>query len=390
MPLYIPRDVTPQLIKLAEQYPFVTVTGPRQSGKSTLLRHTFPDYKYVSLEDIDYRNLAAEDPRGFIANFPDKTIIDEVQRVPSILSYLQTYTDIKEAKGMYLLAGSQNLLLMEQISQTLAGRTAIIKLLPLSIRELKESGQLSPNPAECIFTGGYPRIFSSHLNPEIFYPFYIQTYVERDVRSLGNIEKLDLFLKFIRLCAGRIGQLLNISSLAAETGISMPTVQNWLSILKASYICFLLPPYYENFSKRIIKTPKLYFYDTGLACSLLGIRSAADLSIHYAKGALFENMMITEMMKRYYNSVTQADLYFWRDSAGLEVDLLTVAANGPEAYEIKSGATFNTSFFDNLKKWQKLSGVSAERCKVIYGGDTDITTVSGRLISWKNLDEVPS
>ena len=384
MSRYIPREVTPHLIKLARQYPFVTVTGPRQSGKSTLLRHTFPDYNYVSLEDVDYRTMATDDPRGFIANFPDKTIIDEVQRVPSLLSYLQTHTDLKGENGMYLLAGSQNLLLMEKISQTLAGRTAIIKLLPFSISELREADTLPSTLDECLFKGGYPRIFSSNLEPENFYPFYIQTYVERDVRTLKNIERLDLFLKFIRLCAGRVGQLLNITSLATDIGVSMPTVQSWLSILEASYICFLLPPYYENFSKRIIKTPKLYFYDTGLACSLLGIRSASDLSLHYAKGALFENMMITEKMKGYYNSVVPADLYFWRDSGGLEVDLLTVAGNGLEAYEIKSGATFNTSFFDNLKKWRKLTGTTEERCNVIYGGDTDLATGSGRLISWKN------
>ena len=268
----IKRTLQTKLLELIKKYPIVTLTGPRQSGKSTLLQHSFPDYKYVSLEDPDMHLFATDDPRGFLATYPDKTIIDEAQRVPSLFSYIQTHTDKEGREGMYLLAGSHNFLLMESINQSLAGRTAVLKLLPFSHTEMKDSGILPRSVDEEIFKGSYPRLYDKDIAPSDYYPFYIQTYVERDVRLLKNIGDLSKFIRFIKLCAGRIGQLLNISSLANECGVAVSTISTWISVLEASYICYLLKPDHNNYAKRLVKTPKLYFYDTGLACSLLDIR----------------------------------------------------------------------------------------------------------------------
>ena len=318
----IDRILQTKLQELSKKYPIVTLTGPRQSGKSTLLRHAFPDYKYVSLEDPDIRLFATEDPRGFLATYPDKTIIDEAQRVPALFSYLQTHTDREGHEGMYLLAGSHNFLLMENISQSLAGRTAILKLLPFSHAEMANGNILSSSINEEIFTGGYPRLYDKHITPSEFYPYYIQTYVERDVRLMKNIGDLSKFIRFIKLCAGRIGQLLNLSSLANECGVAVSTISTWISILEASYICYLLKPDYNNYAKRLVKTPKLYFYDTGLACSLLDIQTAEQVSSHFLRGGLFENLVINEFVKKSYNQGQEPDLTFWRDSTGNEVDLL--------------------------------------------------------------------
>ena len=258
----IERILKTRLLELTKKYPIVTLTGPRQSGKSTLLKASFPEYKYVSLEDPDMRLFATEDPRGFLATYPDKTIIDEVQRVPSIFSYIQTHTDKENKEGMYLLAGSHNFLLMESINQSLAGRTAILRLLPFSHLEMKEGNILPPTVNEEIFKGAYPRLYDKDITPTDYYPFYIQTYVERDVRLMRNIGDLSKFIRFLKLCAGRIGQLLNISSLANECGVSVTTATSWISILEASYICYLLKPDHNNYAKRLVKAPKLYFYDT--------------------------------------------------------------------------------------------------------------------------------
>ena len=315
----IDRILQTKLQELSKKYPIVTLTGPRQSGKSTLLRHAFPDYKYVSLEDPDIRLFATEDPRGFLATYPDKTIIDEAQRVPALFSYLQTHTDREGHEGMYLLAGSHNFLLMENISQSLAGRTAILKLLPFSHAEMANGNILSSSINEEIFTGGYPRLYDKHITPSEFYPYYIQTYVERDVRLMKNIGDLSKFIRFIKLCAGRIGQLLNLSSLANECGVAVSTISTWISILEASYICYLLKPDYNNYAKRLVKTPKLYFYDTGLACSLLDIQTAEQVSSHFLRGGLFENLVINEFVKKSYNQGQEPDLTFWRDSTGNEV-----------------------------------------------------------------------
>ena len=381
----ITRTLHRKVTELAAKFPFVLLTGPRQSGKSTLAKMAFPDYGYVSFSDIDMRTFAKEDPRGFIATYPDKTIIDEVQKEPSILSYLQTHTDNEGREGMYILTGSQNVLLMESVEETLAGRVGILRLLPFSHAELAAAGIAPATIDEEIFNGGYPRLYDRHIHPTDYYPNYINTYVERDVRNIRQIGDLSLFVRFIKLCAGRIGQLLNLSSLSVECGVSAPTAQSWLSILEQCYIIHLLRPGHRNFAKRLVKSPKLYFYDTGLACSLLEISSHQQIATHYLRGGLFENMVINELIKRRFNAGKEANLSFWRDSNGNEVDLL--AADGAEqfAYEIKSGATFNKDYFKGLDYWARLSGADAAHRTVIYGGDRGMTTSDGNIVPWADM-----
>ena len=381
----IRRTLEKRIHSLAKQYPVITLTGPRQSGKSTLLKHSFPDYAYVSLEDLDMRTFANNDPRGFLATYPHRTIIDEVQRVPSLLSYIQTHVDNMDETGIYMLAGSQNLLLSDAIGQSLAGRTAVLKLLPFSHTELDDAGLLPTSVNEEIFYGSYPKIFDKHIAPQDYYPDYIETYVERDVRLLKNIGNLNSFIRFIKLCAARIGQLLNISSLANECSISSPTAAAWLSILEASYICYQLKPDWNNFTKRLVKSPKIYFYDTGLACALLDIHSPAQVDTHYLRGNLFENMVVNSFVKEAWHNGLRTDLRFWRDSTGNEVDLLVYGNDQPEAYEIKSSATFSTDFFKGLTRWASLSGVDTDHLHVIYNGANAIKTSSGRLIPWTTL-----
>lgn len=382
----IERVLKFRLLELTKKYPIVTLTGPRQSGKSTLLKTSFPEYKYVSLEDLDMRLFATEDPRGFLTTYPDKTIIDEVQRVPSLFSYIQTHTDKEDKEGMYLLAGSHNFLLMENINQSLAGRTAILRLLPFSHYEMTEGNILPATVDEEIFKGAYPRLYDKDITPIDYYPFYIQTYVERDVRLMRNIGDLSKFIRFLKLCAGRIGQLLNISSLANECGVSVTTATSWISILEASYICYLLKPDHNNYAKRLVKAPKLYFYDTGLACSLLDIRSAEQVSTHFLRGGLFENLVINEFVKDAYNKGEDTNLSFWRDSTGNEVDLLRTTEGKQYAYEIKSGATYSPDFFKGISKWAKLSGAESEQCFAIYNGDKDMKTSNGEVFPWSLLD----
>lgn len=378
----INRDLQPRLIELAGKFPIITLTGPRQSGKSTLLRETFPEYKYVSLENPEERLFAQSDPKGFLSTYPDKTIIDEVQRVPELFSYIQTHVDMANEEGMYMLAGSHNFLLMQSISQSLAGRTAILKLLPFSHKEMSAGGIL-PLPVENeIFTGGYPRIYDKGIDPVYYYQSYIQTYLERDVRMIKNIGNLNNFVKFTKLCAGRIGQLLNLSALANECGIAVSTANEWLSILEASYICYRLAPDFNNFNKRLVKTPKLYFYDTGLACSMLNIGSGEQLSSHFLRGGLFENLVINEVVKRTYNEARLPDITFWRDSTGNEIDLIEYRLGKRKAYEIKSGQTFSQDFFKGLIKWNALSYNPIEDNFVIYNGSQEYITSHGRAVPW--------
>ena len=381
----IEREIAGKLLFLTEKYPIVTLTGPRQSGKATLLRKTLADYRYVSLEDPDLMTFARNDPRSFIRTFADKTIIDEVQRVPALFSYLQTHTDLAGREGMYCLAGSHNFLLMESISQSFAGRTAILKLLPFSHSEMCNAKILPKSTDEEIFYGSYPRIFDKSIAPTDYYPPYIQTYLERDIRTLKNIGNMTDFLSFTQLCAGRIGQLLNLSSLANDCSISVSTASAWLSILETSYICYTLRPDHRNYTKRLIKTPKLYFYDTGLACALLGIRSAMQVNTHYLRGALFENLVINEFVKTSLHRGQEPILSFWRDKTGLEIDLVRYCGEETEVYEIKSSATYSSDFFKNLSKWAKLSGATPEQCHVIYDGEMDLTTTEGQVHTWKTL-----
>lgn len=381
----IERTQQAKLQQLATKYPFVTITGPRQSGKSTLAELTFPDYRRVSLEDLDNREFATEDPRGFIATYPSHTIIDEVQRVPSLLSYLQTHTDRERQMGMYILTGSQNTELMAAVDQSLAGRVAILTLLPFSHEEMHHAGILPNSIDREIFYGAYPSIYDRNIDPVDYYPNYIKTYIERDVRQMKAIGDLSKFRKLIKLCAGRIGQLLNKASLAVECGVTAPTVDAWLSILEESYILYFLRPDHNNFAKRLVKSPKLYFYDTGLACSLLEIRDVAQLGTHYLRGGLFENMVINEYHKRDYNRGLEPSYSFWHDSSGYEVDLIRTEADKQFGYEIKSGATFSKEFFKGLNYWGKLSGAGQELKTVIYGGNKAMKTSDGNVLSWQEF-----
>ncbi|MCI1719507.1 MAG: ATP-binding protein [Bacteroidales bacterium] len=381
----IKRILEKKIKEMAGKYPVVTLTGPRQSGKSTLVKDAFKKYKYVSLEDIDMRDFARRDPRGFLSEFSDKTILDEVQRVPDIISYIQTHTDTKNKEGMYILTGSQNFILSEKISQSLAGRTSILKLLPFSSKEMSDGGIVFKNIDDEIFTGSYPRIFDKKIAPRDYYRDYIESYVEKDVRTLINVGDIDKFRRFIGLCAGRIGQLLNMSSLANETGVTVPTVQSWISILEASYIIYLLRPDFGNHSKRLVKTPKLYFFDTGIACSLLEINSPTQIKNHYLRGSLFENMVINNFIKSDYNKGLRPALSFWRDSTGNEVDLIVNRSGKKLAVEIKSGATISAEFFKGLDYWGKLYKAPVSQRMLVYGGDTSLNTSNGKIVAWKDL-----
>lgn len=382
--MFIERQITSKIKQLADKFPVITLTGARQCGKSTLLRHSFPEYQYASLEDLDLRKMANEDPRGFLQNYQNKTIIDEAQYAPDLFSYIQTRVDDVNETGMYILSGSHNFLLMERITQSLAGRAGILKLTPFSIEELKKADKLPEDLNNWLFTGGYPRIYDKNIHPTDFFPSYIQTYLERDVRLLRNISDLSLFVRFLKLCAARIGQLLHISNLANECGINVNTAQAWISILEASYTIYQLKPYYKNFNKRLIKSSKLYFFDTGLAASLLGIENSQQLFTHYLRGELFENMIINEYIKSAYALGKEPQMYFWRDSNHNEIDLLIEKGTQLQAVEIKSAATLNSSFTDVLQKFKSIAGVSDDNLTVVYGGDMNFGTAKGKFISWKN------
>ena len=381
----IERSIEEKLLQMTTKFPVVTLTGTRQCGKSTLLRQRFNDFKYISLEDVDHRQFALEDPRGFLMNFGSPLVIDEAQYAPDLFSYIQTRVDEKNDSGMYILSGSHNFLLMERISQSLAGRTAILKMAPLSVTELKKTSMLPENLNQWLMTGGFPRIYDKEIAPVDFFPNYIQTYLERDVRLLRNISDMSQFVRFLKLCAGRIAQLLNVASLATECGISVPTTNAWLSILETSYTIFMLKPYYKNFNKRLVKSPKLYFCDTGLAASLLGLENARQMETHYLRGELFENMVIAEFVKQAYAQGREPNLYFWRDSNNEEVDLLSEHGGNLECYEIKSAATMHTDHFSSLKTFAKQAGLDNDKLHVVYGGDQNIQTSNGDYISWKHL-----
>jgi len=376
----IDRTLRNKIVAIRDKFPVLSLTGPRQSGKTTLLKAIYTDLPYVNLEDTDIRAFALNDPRGFLSNYPQGAVLDEVQRVPHLFSYLQNIVDQKDVH--FVLSGSQNFLMLENILQSLAGRVMILKLLPFSLKELEHTINLS-DYENLVHTGFYPRIYDKEINPADFYPSYISTYIERDVRQIKNIENRN---SFIHLCAGRTGQLLNINALATDAGISPNTAKAWLSVLEASYIIYFLQPYYKNFNKRIIKSPKLYFYDTGLACSLLNITHADQLRTHYHKGALFENFILNEFYKHRLNLGQEPNFYFWQNKGKKEIDLLIERAAELIPIEIKSGKTIQQSFFDNLLYWKKLTGNQKAELQVIYGGDQNFQTTSGNFIRWKNLN----
>lgn len=361
------RDIIPELIESSREYPVVTVLGPRQSGKTTLVRETFPDKPYRLLETPDIRLAAETDPRGFLGQTPDGVILDEIQRVPGLLSYIQGIVDEQQKPGQFILTGSHQPDLQQAVSQSLAGRTAVLTLLPLSLAELRQGGELA-DAFTCIWQGAYPRLHQFQLQPERFFNGYLQTYVERDVRAMINLTNLGQFQQFLTLLAGRVGQIINYSSLSNDLGVSSTTVKNWISVLKASYIVFELPPFFENIRKRVVKSAKLYFNDTGLATFLLGIHNDTQVSRDPLRGNLYENLMILEVRKALLNQGKRADLYFYRDSNGNEVDLLIRNHKGLLPVEIKSSATFTKRFLQGIEHFRKVAPACLPEAYVFYNG----------------------
>lgn len=374
----IPRTITPRLQALFGQYPFVTVTGPRQSGKTTLARAAFPDLAYVNLESPRSRRFAQEDPERFLAGYPDGAILDEIQRVPELLSWLQVLADERRKNGLFVLTGSGQFLLMDRVDQSLAGRTALLRLLPLSIGELRAGG-LSPGLDEMLFTGFFPRIYDQGQDPTRALGDYVETYLERDVRRIGEIRNLSAFQRFVRLCAGRVGQLLDYSALGADAGVTHPTARGWISILEASYIVFRLGPFHANVRKRLVRSPKLYFYDVGLAAWLLDIESAGQLRTHPLRGALFENAVVVEALKHSYNAGRRPLVSFFRDRRGLECDLFYRSGNRLLAVEAKSGATVASDWFSGVTKVAEIVSDVAARA-VVYGGAERETRRAGEVL----------
>ena len=365
----IQRTIEPILRQLAESYPVVTLTGPRQSGKTTLCKKVFPEYGYVNLEAPDVRSFANDDPRGFLAAYPNGAILDEIQRVPTLLSYIQTIVDERKIPGQYILTGSQQFEVMNTISQSLAGRTALLKLLPLSMSELC-SNSTPANIDSTILKGFYPRIHDQKLDPTQVMGDYFETYVERDLRQLMAVKDLSQFERFVRVCAGRVGQLINLQSLGNDVGISHACARSWLTLLEASYIVHILHPWHTNISKRLIKSPKLYFYDVGLASYLLGLENENQVNRDPLRGNLFENMVVMEALKYRYNQGKRSNLFFFRDSNGNEVDLISEQGRSLAAIEIKAGATINPDYFKGLRQFKKVIGDShAVVAGLIYGGD---------------------
>lgn len=373
----------------AEKMPVIAVTGPRQSGKSTLIQQLFPNHTYQNLEDIELRKFALSDPKGFLHNAGKKTIIDEVQYAPELLSYIQVITDREKMAGQYVISGSQNLLLMDGIAQSLAGRVAIFNLLPFSLSEIHQTRFALPTYEDYILKGFYPRIYDLDLNPTEWLQDYLRTYVERDVRQILNVGDLGTFRQFLEICAGRIGQLINLSEIGNMIGISYQTVNKWISVLETSFIVYTLRPYHQNFNKRIVKSPKLYFYDTGLACALLNLRHVDDLNRHFAKGALFENFVINEILKNQLNQNVSPKNYFWNAAGSHEIDLLLDKGGRLLPIEIKSSRTIGNHFFDGLTYFQALSGSLPTESYVIYGGDEVQKRSIAQVLSWKNLQEIP-
>jgi hypothetical protein len=348
----IARHIESVLIEMAQSFPVVTITGPRQSGKTTLVRMTFPEKQYVSLEDLDARQFAGSDPRRFLNQFPEGAILDEIQHVPELLSYIQTIVDDRNRNGLFFLTGSNQFQSMHAVSQSLAGRTGILKLLPFTYSEAY--GRKQETFEQIAYSGLYPRIFDQHIRPELFLTGYLETYLQRDVRFLLKVKDLMQFHRFLKLCAGRTGQILNLTSIGNDLGATHKTIKEWISILEASYIVYLLKPYYHNYNKRIIKSPKLYFLDVGIAAHLLGIESAAQIPSHPLRGALFETFIISEFLKARYNLGKPDNLFYFRDQTGNEVDVILETGSGPIPIEIKSAQTVSPHFFHGLEYFKKM------------------------------------
>lgn len=384
------RAISKKFVTLTKTFPVVAVTGPRQSGKTTLVRKLLPKYRYVSLEDLDMRSYAQKDPRGFLDEYDKRVIIDEAQLVPDLFSYLQGVVDHNQIMGHYILTGSQHFLLHEKISQSLAGRAGFLHLLPLSVAELHHAKVPLRFPEETFFKGFYPRLYASKVDIADWYSNYIRTYVERDLRMIKNIQDLGAFQTFIKLCAARTGQILDLTSIGNDCGVSHNTVSGWIGILEASFIIFLLRPYYRNFGKRLIKSPKIYFYDTGLLCHLLNIGSVDQLTTHYLRGGIFESYVLSELMKHQYNRGLEPCLYFWRDQQGKEIDCIVESGSRLIACEIKSSKTISSDFFAHLEYWQKISGTHPPDSYLVYGGKTSQKRSQATVLAWDAVTKVIS
>lgn len=380
----VERNIKKQIDQFKDKYPIVALTGPRQSGKTTLLKKLFKEYTYVSLENPDTLEFAQSDPKAFLHMYNDRVILDEVQKTPELFSYLQTIVDESGKMGQYILSGSQNFHLMKSITQSLAGRVILFKLLPFDFDELKSGGWMADSYEELCLKGSYPSIYDREIPSEVFYNNYIETYVERDVSEILNVKDVSQFRKFLFLCATRAGQLLNLSELAKKVGITQPTAKAWMSVLESSYITFLLQPYYENFSKRIVKTPKLYFYDTGLLSHLLKIRSKEQLAKHSQKGSVFENLIISEKLKQNHHQYLMNDHWFWQDSNKREVDLMIQRAGKFDIYEVKATSTVTQKLFKNLEFFSGVAPESVNRKFLIYGGNQNQKRSIAEVLSWKD------
>lgn len=381
----LPRVAQGTVARMAEGFRVLTITGPRQSGKTTLSRLAFPDKPYVNLEAADERAFALADPRSFLARFPDGAIIDEAQWAPELFSYVQVLVDEDPRPGRFVLTGSQNFGLLERITQSLAGRVGILQLLPLSLSELRGGGIGLEDIDPWLHRGFYPALFRGDLDPAAWHGAYVTTYLERDVRQVTYVQDLGVFQRFLALCAARTGQLLNLASLATDCGIAQSTARAWLSVLEASYVVHLLRPHHENLGKRVVKMPKLYFLDVGLAAFLLGIRDAAQLSTHSARGALFETFVIGEFLKARFNAGLRPNLYFWRDNIGTEVDALVEDGRGLFPIEIKSGRTYQDDFVRSLRLFAKYAGARAYGAGLVYGGDDSYSREGVTVKSWRDL-----
>jgi len=381
------RDLHKVLQAASIKNSIISVTGPRQSGKTTLVKAVFTDYKYINFEDLSLREFAITDPASFLKTYGRKMILDEVQHVPNLFSYLQLAVDEDKATRI-VITGSQNLLLHHKIEQSLSGRISLFTLLPFSISELQNTSYAKNDYEDYFLTGFYPRIYNEQLDPGKWLSDYIQTYLERDVRQISNIIDLHRFQQFLKLCAGHIGQMVNFSSFGNALGISYHTAQNWLSVLEASYIVLRLYPFHKNFNKRLVKTPKLYFYDTGLASVLLGLKSKEQAQLHFAKGMLFENLVIAELMKKRFNNGFRPDFYFWRDNIGNEVDLIIDEGIRQKTVEIKSSRVVNPDFFKGLDYWSNLSKAPANNLFLVYGGEENQQRSKGRVVGWRFAGEL--
>ncbi|RXK85133.1 ATP-binding protein [Chlorobaculum sp. 24CR] len=383
----IERRLTSTLLRLAEAFPVIVMTGPRQSGKTTLSRAVFADKPYVSLENPDERAFAVEDPKGFLKRFENGAVFDEAQRWPELFSWLQGMVDENPAPGRFVITGSQQFGLLAGVSQSLAGRAGMTHLLPLSLSEIPGLTEQRFSLDTLMITGGYPALYSRPLSPEDWFASYVATYVERDIRQVLKIQDLSAFQRFLRLCAGRNGQLLNLSALAGEAGISQSTARAWLSVLESSYLVHLLPPYYRNFGKRLVKSPKLYFLDVGLASWLLGIRSAETLALHPFRGALFESLVVSEFIKARYNKGLPADLYFWRDNNGVEADLVFESGAKLQPVEIKSGSTVTSDYIKAGQRAGKFATEETDSPWLIYGGDESYERSGVKVVGWRDVGD---